>query len=151
MSKYILIIVLLTYGVFGSDIFKLYNPQPAPEPISILNVNTPTEQIIERVKVFNKLITDPSDRAKIAIFNYEFANRVSNYSTDNQQVNDVYTLAAKIFFENSLVDKYDGLAENITSLMQEIISDDNHNLTIEEKYKLRDYFMGVAWTLIQKD
>ena len=66
--------------------------------------------------MFSDLITDPSDRAKLAIFNYEFAERVLDYNTTSQQVNDVYTLAGKIFFEDTLVDKYDGLAEEIVKL-----------------------------------
>ena len=72
-----------------------------------------------------------------------------SYEADSQQVNDIYTLAGKTFFETTLLDKYDGLSENIVYLLQECIGDDNHVLSPEEKNKLNEYFMGVAWALIQ--
>ena len=94
-------------------------------------------------------ITDPSDRAKLAIFNYEFANRVASYNANSQQVNDVYTLAGKTFFKNTLVDKYDGLAEKITGILKHVMGDENHELSQDEKNKLKEYFLGIAWVLVQ--
>ena len=96
------------------------------------------------------MVSDPSDRAKLAIFNYDFAQRVLSYEADSQQVNDIYTLAGKTFFKNTLVDKYTGLSEEIVALLIECMGEENHVLTQEEKNKLHEYFMGVAWVLIQK-
>lgn len=154
MYKNILAIVLLIYGVFGTGwLDTLDNPSPQPEPpapTKILEIETPSDNVKNRVKVISDLITDPSDRAKIAIFNYEFADRVIKYDASTQNVNDIYTLAGKLFFKKTLVDKYDGLAEEIVSLLEECMTDENHVLTVEEKAKLNEYFMGVAWVLIQK-
>lgn len=153
MYKKILVIILLTYGIFGGGLLDLLDkpsPNPEPKPVEILNINTPSTQVANRVQLFSDLITDPTDRAKLAIFNYEFANRVASYDADSQQVNDIYTIAGKTFFNTSLVDKYNGLAESLTDLIKEIIGDENHNLTQDEKNKLSEYFLGIAWVLIQK-
>lgn len=153
MNKNLVAILLLIYSVFGTGIFDLFDKplNPEPEPIvEILNISKPSEKIVNRVQQFSDLITDPTDRAKIAIFNHEFAERVINYSTTSQQVNDVYSLAGKLFFKQTLVDKYDGLAEKIVGLLEEILSNENHTVSTEEKIKLNEYFMGVAWVLTQR-
>ena len=152
MYKNILAILLLLYAVFGDGLLdNLDKPEPKPEPVAkILDIDRPEENVINEVKNFSELVTDPNDKAKIAIFNYEFASRILKYDTTVQQVNDVYSLAGKIFFKKSLVDKYDGLAENIKSLLEKILTDENHSVTKIEKEKLNQYFMAVAWVLIQK-
>ena len=152
MNKNFLALLLLVYSVFGGGLFDLLDkPMPGPEPVvEILNIDKPSDSVINRVKEFSDLITDPTDRSKIAIFNYEFAQRVIGYETTSQQVNDVYSMAGKMFFKKTLVDKYDGLAEKIIALLEEIITSENHVVTSEEKNKLNEYFMGVAWVLIQR-
>lgn len=152
MNKKVLAIILLIYSVFGGGLLDLLDrptPNPTP-PAKILNIDTPSKEVQESVQAFSDLITDPSDRAKIAIFNYEFANRVLNYSAEVQQVNDVYSLAGKTFFKGSVVDKYENLAEEIVSLMEKSMGEENHILTQEEKQSVHDNFMGVAWVLIQR-
>jgi len=153
MYKNIIAIALILYAVFGSglvDLLKNIKPIPQPQPASILNIDKPTNDVILRVERFSNLITDPTDRAKIAIFNYDFANRIKTWNTNNQQVNDVYTLAGKIFFQDSLVNKYSGLSTEITDLLKELLTDDNHILSEEEKNKVNQYFAGIAWVLIQR-
>lgn len=155
MYKNILAIILLMYAVFGEGLFDVADkPSPTPDPnpaAEILDIDKPSDQVIKDVSVFSELITDPSDRAKIAIFNYEFAERVLKYNSDVQQINDVYSLAGKLFFKNSLIDKYDGLAERIQNLLVEILTDENHFITQEEKNSLNKYFMGIAWVLVYKE
>ena len=73
-----------------------------------------------------------------------------SYETNSQQINDVYSLAGKLFFKETLVDKYDSLAENIISLLEEIIGKEDHILSEEEKQSISKYFKGVAWVLIHK-
>ena len=150
-QKGIIALLLLIFSVFGGGL-DLSNilPQPKPPHAAILTIEKPSQEVLDRVEIFSKIITNPDDRAKLAIFNYEFANRVNEYNTSSQQVNDVYSLAGKTFFNTSLVDKYNGLAESLTDLIKEIIGDENHNLTQDEKNKLSEYFLGIAWVLIQK-
>lgn len=153
MYKKILSIVLLVYATFGTgwlDLLDIEFPSPTPPPAAILNIDLPSQVVKERVAIFSELVTDPSDRAKLAIFNYEFANRVLDYSATVQDLNDVYTLAGKTFFQNSLVNKYDGLSAEIVSLLSECVGEEEHSITAEEKVKTHEYFLGVAWSLIQK-
>lgn len=120
------------------------------EEIAILEIEEPTPEILELVQSISDLVTDPTDRAKLAIFNQEFATRITNYETDNQKTNDVYVLAASYFFKNELNDKYDGLDQEIIKLIRSSIGDENHVLTTEEKVDLSNKFTGLAWSLIQK-
>lgn len=152
MYKRFLALVLVVYGVFGTGWLDLLDrPLPDPKPpAKILTIQTPSEIVQKRVEIFANLISDPTDKAKIAIFNYDFAQRVVNYETTAQQVNDVYSLAGKMFFNNTLVDRYEGLSEEIVLLLKECMTDENHVLTQDEKQKLNEYFTGVAWILIQK-
>lgn len=153
MYKKFLSIVLLVYATFGTgwlDLLDIPMPTPTPPPAAILTIESPSKEVQQRVSVFSDLVTDPSDRAKIAIFNYEFANRILSYDATAQDVNDVYTIAGSTFFQKSLVDKYDGLSQEIVSLLSECMSDEDHVVTPKEKAKLHEYFLGVAWSLIQK-
>lgn len=152
-KKSLIALFLLVFGVFGVDIDILkYIPFPTPEPpaAKILNIETPSEDVIEKVNKFSDIITDPDDRAKIAIFNYEFAQRCLEYKATSQNINDVYSLAGKTFFKDDLVNKYDNLAEEIVNLLKECVGEDDHIITQEEKNNLHKYFMGVAWVLIHK-
>lgn len=153
MNGRIIAVVLLLYSVFGNGLldgldFPLVNPI-IPE-VSIIDVQKPSQDVLEKVQIFKDLITEEEDRQRIAIFNYEFSKRVVGYETSSQQINDVYSLAGKLFFSNSIVGKYDGLAENIVRLMEDVLTDENHTVSEEEKSLLSKYFAGVAWVLIQK-
>jgi len=151
MIKKIIATLLIAYGIFGLDFIK-YIPMPTPpEPIVILNVDKPRQEVIDTVKNVSSLVIDPMDRAKIAIFNYEFATKVKGYNSNLQQVNDVYTLAGKTFFKEELVGKYIGLSDAITKLISDLVSDDNHDLVQSEKDKISEYFMGLSWALLQKE
>lgn len=149
-----LALILIFYSIFGNGLLDLLdNPKPLPNPepeISILNIDKPSEEIINRVKIFADLIKDPTDRAKLAIFNYEFANRLISYETNLQQLNDVYVMAGKVFFDKSLVGKYKDLPNMIVGLIHDITGEENHILSEQEKLDLNKRFMGLAWILIQK-
>lgn len=132
--------------------YALWTPSSPKSPIdwSLITVEKPSQEIIDLVSPFSQLVTDPMDRARLAVFNQEFALRVQRYETDLQKLNDVYVLAAQKFFENSLVDKYDGLDSLTVSLIQKATGPENHNLTSDEKNLLSSYFSGLCWSLIQK-
>lgn len=140
---------LILFGVLLA-VQTLPKPVIDEEEIAILDIKQPSAEIIELVKPISNLVTDPTDRAKLAIFNQEFANRIKNYGSDNQQTNDVYVLAASYFFKDSLKDKYDGLDTKIVELLRSSIGEDNHILTENEKIDISNKFLGLAWSLIQK-
>lgn len=154
MNGRIIAVALLLYSVFGNGLLDGLDFFPVVVPVTpevaIIDVEKPSEDVLERVKIFKDLITEEEDKQRIAIFNYEFSKRVVGYETSSQQINDVYSLAGKLFFSNSIVGKYDGLAENIVSLMEDVLSDENHRVSEEEKALLSKYFAGVAWVLIQR-
>ena len=151
MLRKILIIALLFYAVFGNSLLPSGNVTPVTPPTTIIDMEKPSDDILKSVSAFSDVITDPSDRTRIALFNYEFASRVNNWDNiNNQQINDVYTKAGNDFFRETLVDKYDSLAEMIISLMQNTIGDDVHILTDKEKDDIQKRFSALAWVLVNK-
>lgn len=147
--KNLVAIGLILFGLFFA-LQSSPNTVIDEEEIAILDIKEPTSEILELVNPISSLITDPTDRAKLAIFNQEFANRILKYKADNQETNDVYVLAASYFFNDSLRDKYQGLDAKIVELLRSSIGDENHILSAEEKLDISNKFMGLAWSLIQK-
>lgn len=125
-------------------------PNDSNNDLSVLNLEKPSPAVLAVVDPIARLVTDPTDRAKLAIFNQEFAKRVTSYDIDLQQLNDVYVLAASKFFEESIKNKYEDLDTSIVSLIQSVTTDENHKLTVEEKNKTSENFLGFSWSLIQK-
>ena len=124
MYKKILSVVLLVYATVGTGWLDLLDfPSPKPPAAEILTIDKPDQDVIDRVSIFSDIVTDPDDRAKLAIFNHEFAKRVT---------------------------EYDGLSEEIVKLMEEIIGETNHSLDQVVKDQLNEYFIGISWVLIQK-
>lgn len=154
MAKNAIAVLLIMYGIFGNSLFTPNKPvvptPPSPPPISILNIDKPTDAVLSKVQKFSDVVTDPTDRAKLAIFNHQFAKNVLGYEAHLQQVNDVYTLAGKNFFKDSMRGKYKELPDMIIGLIQDTTTDENHVLTSSEKNQISENFMGVAWVLIQK-
>jgi len=154
MAKNAIAVLLIMYGIFGNSLFTPNKPvvptPPSPPPISILNIDKPTDAVLSKVQKFSDVVTDPTDRAKLAIFNHQFAKNVLGYEAHLQQVNDVYTLAGKSFFKDSMRGKYKELPDMIIGLIKDTTTDENHVLTSSEKNQISENFMGVAWVLIQK-
>ena len=101
-----------------------------PTPAIKLDLDTPTAEILSTVSPINKLITN-------------------KYNIDTQKINDIYVLAAKYFFEDSIKDKYDTLPEELKTLFKTVVGEDNHTITAEEKVALQNVFGGLAWRLIK--
>lgn len=143
---------LLWFVFYGSVPSIDINPIPdeIDEVQAIIDVDKPLDAIIEQVKPVANLITDIEDRAKLALFNYEFANRVTKYETDVQKLNDVYTDAGMRFFEDTLKGKYESLPSQLQKLFSSVTTDDNKVLNQEEKQKLKELFAGLSWALIER-
>lgn len=152
IAKILVAIGLLYFVFFGSVPDININPLPdeVDEVEALLNVDEPSEAVLQTVKPVADLITETEDRAKLALFNYEFASRITRYNTDAQQLNDVYTTAAANFFDEKFKGKYDGLSEGLTNLLRSVTTDDNHVLTTDEKQRLKDLFNGLSWALIER-
>ena len=121
-------LLLVLVGFFWDNIQERI-PDFVPSD-NVIDVAEPTENI---------------DRANLAVFNKVFSDGCVSYKTTNQQVNDVYTLAAKDFFGDSLKGKYNGYGESLTGLLKDTIGEEVHELSSEEKQKLSESFSALAW------
>jgi hypothetical protein len=122
-----------------------------PEKPAVIQIAEPNQQVIEKVSSVAKLVTDDMDRVRLAIFNDIFANRVLDYDADSQQINDVYTEAARNIFGSSMRGKYEGYAAGITGLFIDVLGTQNHQLSEIEKGQLSAYFRGLAWCLVNQE
>jgi hypothetical protein len=105
-------------------------------PSAVIQIAEPNQQIIDKVSSVASLVTDDMDRVRLA---------------DSQQLNDVYTEAARNVFGNSMKGKYPGYASGITSLLKNIMGTQNHELSELEKQQLSNYFRGLAWCLVNQE
>ena len=134
-------IILVLVGVFWD------NTPDAPDNRPQIVTEKPEKVLIDQWSETAKSITDPIDRIKLCIFNKIFADRVVKYEADAQQVNDIYTLAAKEVFGDSLKGKYDMLGPATKKAMILILGEENHNVIESEKQELSKLFMAFAWNL----
>jgi hypothetical protein len=153
MSKKIILnlvaIALLILAVVPQISIPNIVPLPIPTPAVNLDLDTPTDEILSIVNPISRLVTNKDDRIKLAVFNYSFSKRINKYNTDTQKINDIYVLAARYFFEDSMKDKYDTLPEELKTLFKTVVGEDNHTITAEEKVALQNVFGGLAWRLIK--
>lgn len=117
---------------------------------NILDLEKPSAEILTVVQPISKLVTDRTDKAKLAVFNQEFGKRMLSYNADAQQINDLYVSAASCFFQDSINDKYGGLGEGLIGLMKAVVSDDNARLTDAQKLQMSKNFLGLSWSLTQE-
>lgn len=127
----------------------LYKPTKNTIDFNILELNKPSESVLCIVDPIAKLVTDNTDRAKLAVFNQEFAKRVISYQADSQQVNDVYVASAICFFQDTIDDKYEGLSDGLINLLKLVTLGENVRLTDVKKSELSEYFLGLSWALTQ--
>ena len=66
-QKGIIALLLLIFSVFGGGL-DLSNilPQPKPPHAAILTIEKPSQEVLDRVEIFSKIITNPDDRAKLS-------------------------------------------------------------------------------------
>ena len=138
-------LALVIVGVFWGQI-REWKPTPF-DPAPVIEVEQPSEEILERVSSISKLVTDDEDRLRLAVFNKVFSDRVGFYDANSQQVNDIYTKAGKIVFDSSLRGKYDGYSSGLTGLFKDSLGSKNGKVTTEQKIKLSKDFSGLAYSL----
>ena len=132
--KLLIGIGLILVGVFWGNIKNVI-----PE--------TPDNSLIKRWSDVCESISDPKDRANLCVFNKVFADRVVKYEANAQQINDVYVLAAKEVFGNSIKGKYDKLSSATQGSMVSVLGEENHIVVESEKQQLGKVFMAFAWCL----
>tara|TARA_R100000005_G_scaffold96466_1_gene83625 strand:- start:8048 stop:8500 length:453 start_codon:yes stop_codon:yes gene_type:complete len=110
-------------------------------------IEKPDEKTLEKTSSIASLVTDKNDREKLSVFNNVFSERVVLYDCNGQQVNDVYTLAAKEMFSDELKGKYNGYANGIIQLMRSVLGNENTPVKEDQKTLLSKDFSGLAWSL----
>jgi hypothetical protein len=138
--------LLILFALLPSNLTP--NIPPIIPPSINLDIEQPTDAVLNIVDPISRSISNKDDRIKLAVFNYVFSNRILNYDTDVQKMQDVYVLASENFFQDSLRGKYD-LSNQLTNLFISIVGEENHMLTKEEKQNLKEAFGGLAWRLIK--
>ena len=145
-AKTIIGLALLTVGLFWPQIQERIPDFTIPSKPT-LDIVEPSEEIKNKVSSIAALVTDQTDRTDLAVFNMVFAERVTDYNAEAQDVQDIYVLAAKILFDKSLVGKYDGYSKGIQGLLEDSMGTENHTLSQEEKESLAKNFSGLAYCL----
>lgn len=128
---------------------KIPNIIPSPKPSINLDINKPTDDILQIVKPIDMLVTNYEDRTKLAVFNYVFSKRINKYDITSQKLQDLYVLAAQNYLKDSIKDKYDNLDNLIKDLFIKSIGDSDHVLTKDEKIYTENLFGGLSWSLIK--
>ena len=112
-----------------------------------ISIPEPSSNVSEKIKNISNIVTETEDRNKLCAFNKVFADRLMSYNATQQELNDVYVLAAKKYFGKSLDNKYEGLDILIKNAMLDVVGDDVHNIGPEEKKELQENFYAIAWYL----
>ena len=109
---------LVFVGFFWNDIQERI-PDFVSNEVTI-DIEEPSEDVKSKTS-FSNVVTDSKDRLNLTCFNKVFSDRCINYKATNQDINDVYVLAAKNFFGDSLNGKYDGYGDSLTKAMKDVI------------------------------
>ena len=153
MIKNTIAVLLIVYGVFVNSIFDILDLDiPTPPPAPVIEIETPSPEMVALVSPIANLVTDEDDKIKLAVFSYEFSQRVAGYdNADLQQLNDIFVDAAKTIFGTELHGKYDGLDEAITKLVLGGVTENiNHTLSTKECIELSLRFKALAWAFVQR-
>jgi|TARA_R110000824_G_scaffold97362_1_gene232722 hypothetical protein len=137
---------LILAAVFWSDLEKIIPTIPDDNRPNI-NINKPDSLDVLNWEDVAGAIDSPEDRVRLCVFNKIFAERVLDYDADAQQINDIYVLAAKNTFGNTLKGKYEELGSAIQGAMLSVLGTENHDVIEPEKIELSKKFMAFAWYL----
>ena len=139
-------LVIVAIGLFWGDIKEVV-PNVIPDSRPLVQITKPPDKNIEKASSTAKLITDNNDKLKLCIFNNVFATRLLGYECTAQNLNDIYVLAAKKVFGDSLRGKYDGFSEGVSKLLVDTMGTDNHKLAEEEKKEIALDFTALSYLL----
>jgi hypothetical protein len=148
MNKTFVGLFLVLAGVFLPNIQEWIPDFKIPKSPK-LEISEPSKEIKENVVNISDLVTDSKDRLDLAVFNLVFSERVTDYEADSQQINDVYTMAARNVFGDTMKGKYKNYGASLKNLMKETLGSENHFKVVakEEKSELSKNFNGLAWSL----
>jgi hypothetical protein len=154
--KNAIILGLIALSAFWSPLMNNLNPvDPVVNLKSAVDLTEPSDEIRSKIEDNTSVKTiefTNEDRVDIAVFNVEFANRITAYDSDVQEANDVYTIASTIYYKGELKGKYPGFGDAILFLIKDALDkshgNKNHTLSNTEKNDLADNFRGLAWMML---
>jgi hypothetical protein len=146
-TRLVIGLCLVSVGLFWNNLVNLIPKIDKKIPKQVVQIDKPSDEVFNTVKSTADLVTDPSDKIKLCIFNNTFSKRVTSYSADAQQINDVYVQAAKNIFGDSLKGKYQGFSGSLDKLFGSVLGIENHIATDKEKSAISDTFRGLAYCL----
>jgi hypothetical protein len=147
-TRAVLGLALVLLGLFWGDIKdRVPTIIPSPEPTPTIVIEEPSDEVINRVKPIADLVTGDEDRIKLAIFNNIFSQRCIGWKADAQQFNDIYVMAGKNVYGDSMRGKYNGYGQGLNGLFKSTLGVENHDVTSKEKEALSEDFRGLAYSL----
>ena len=140
-------VTIITIGTSLPFVEKAVVPRE-PSVRTVLEIETPTPELIEAVKPLDEVITDKKDEESFSVFNNEFSSRVEGYETKGEIVLKVYASAIEKVFGKDLKEKYDSeVGLIVEEAMSEIIGDYDVVLTEEQRKELQEKFSAYSWIL----
>ena len=119
-----------------------------PSIRKVMDIERPTDVLIESSMSIDAIITDKKDKESFAIFNKEFSDRVSSYQAKGQSVLQIYSAVSEEVFGLKLKGKYGGeVGVLVVDTMKSVLGDFNTPLTDQKKAELKDRFNAIAWSL----
>ena len=113
-----------------------------------LQIEEPAENLLEDSKGILAIVTDPKDRAVLAMFNKEFSERILAYDGTVQNYNDVYVDAISSVFDDRLL-AYNGLSNFTQASFAKVVGTKNGFVTAPERAALSKVYEAQAWVLGQ--
>ena len=142
-------VCLIVAAVFWNDLEKII-PTVPDENIPSITIEEPSPSDVAIWGDVAESIDNPEDKLRLCVFNKIFAERILGYDASAQQVNDIYVLAAKNVFGDTLRGKYEYLGIAIRNAMLSVLGEENHDVIESEKVELSKKFMAFAWSLNNK-
>lgn len=137
-------IILVAFGLPYAQ--EMVAPQE-PSVREVLAIEKPAEKYLEKSRK-NDSVDDKKDRESLSIFNYEFARRALGYDTTVQKIQDVYTMAGKTVYGDSMLKKYPNLSDLMGSkALIEIFGEHDGFAKKEQLMELKKQYSSNAWVL----
>lgn len=144
-------IAIIILGCSIPSLEKLATPLLTPREPSIrevMSIERPQDDLRAGALKLDEIVTDKKDEEALAVFNREFADRVSEYDTKGQAVLGIYSAAGEMVFDKELQEKYDGKIKAIVEeAFREILVDYDTQITDEQREALKKKFNSLAWVL----
>jgi len=149
--RFLLGMAIIVASFFAPTVEKMLVPVE-PSVAQVLNIQEPDKDILKIVEGADKIVTNKQDKEKMAMLNFEFAQRLKGYDCKPEEMIQVWNHVARFVSEGKWKDKYPDLFPTYTSnMIQSVTTDANSVVTEKEKDLISEKFNGLSWVLGDKD